>query len=84
MGFTCAKCDCFAVSLRFGKCDENWETNTERLLVTDLASFANFDKPVKKKDIYFHSGKIASVFLCCYCLYNLYLVHNCCISSVPL
>lgn len=47
LDFTCARCDCFVVSLRFGKCEENWETNTERLLVTDLASFANFDKPGK-------------------------------------
>lgn len=45
---TWARCDCLLVSFRLGRCDENCDTSTDLLLVTDLASFANFDSPKHK------------------------------------
>jgi hypothetical protein len=37
------------VSLRLGRWDENWETSTDRLRVTERASFANLLKPKRKE-----------------------------------
>jgi len=40
-----------AVSFRLGRWDENCDTNTDRLRVTERASFANLLKPKRIDDL---------------------------------
>jgi len=45
-GLTCARLDCLPESFRVGKCEENCDTSTDLLLVTDLANLANLLNPM--------------------------------------